>query len=59
MAECCCKKITKYTVASSYFKESLVAEVEMLIKRGWQPFRGIQIQDKTGWMYQVMVKYED
>jgi len=41
------------------FKESLVAEVEMLIKRGWQPFRGIQIQDKTGWMYQVMVKYED
>ena len=59
MAECCCKKIVEYTIASSYLKESLIGEVGRLMKKGWQPFKGIQIHGKTGWMYQIMVKYDE
>jgi hypothetical protein len=59
MAECCCKKIVEYTVASAYLKESFIEEVERLIKKGYQPFKGIQVHNKTGWMYQIMVRYEE
>lgn len=59
MAECCCKKITEYTIVSSYFKESLIEGVSKLMNKGWQPFKGIQFDQRREWMYQIMVKYED
>jgi hypothetical protein len=53
-----CRKIIDYTIASAFMKESLVAEVEHLIKKGWQPYKGVTHNSKNGWMYQAMVKYE-
>ena len=59
MADCLCRNIVDYTVASAYLKESLTEEVERLIKKGWQPYKGVTHNSKNGWMYQAMVKYED
>lgn len=58
LADCFCRKIVDYTVASAFLKESLVEEVESLIKKGWQPYKGVTHNSRNGWMYQVMVKYE-
>lgn len=59
VADCFCRKIVDYTVASAFLKESLVEEVERLIKKGWQPYKGVTHNSKNGWMYQAMVKYEE
>lgn len=59
VADCCCRKIVDYIVASAYLKESLEGEVIRLIKKGWQPYKGVTHNSKNGWMYQAMVKYED
>ena len=52
MADCCCRKIVGYTVATSH------SEIEKLFREGWQPFGGVAT-NRYGIIFQAMAKYEE
>jgi len=52
------KKILEYDVVCKDYVHELIQDVNKLIEKGWQPYGNMVKVEKTGYVYQPMVRYE-